>query len=294
MIDLTVYSSAIDDLVRGETTAVCHKDCPAGEDTRYRLYLTKPASSPNVVLGYCHNCNESGVLRDTNDTPYRDFGSMLAPPRTSKRITFDIPPNMVACGDRWPSAAHAWRIKKKMTKRVCCEAKIQYDPASHRVYLPTWQYIDPLPRNLIGYQLRQLDGAAPKYLTAQEEQDTILYTVMRPYPERCKHYILVEDLASGFAITEAIYSAPIDSSHLGVLVNYGVKTKVEALNDCPDMHMGLVWLDNDGDHILDQSHSIAKTWHLVSGVDVRQNITDCDPKLYQPGMILKTITGAGL
>lgn len=292
MIQLSEYSDAIDDLARGDTIGVCHMGCPAGEDTRYRLYLTKPASSPNVVLGYCHNCNGSGVIRDSDDRQFRDF--QYKSPSSYKKVVFDPPDNMAACGDRWPATAHAWRIGKRLTIEQCGDMGIKYDPATHRVYLPVWRNIDPMPRELLGYQLRQLDGSAPKYLTAQKEQDTILYTVIRPFPTMCRHYVLVEDFASGLAIMEAIFAHPLECSNIGVLVNYGVKTKVEALNDCVRMEAGYVWLDNDGQHILDRSTSIAKTWALVTGAEVRQNLTSVDPKQYSNDEIVDTLKEGGL
>ena len=44
-----------------------HEDCPAGTDTRRRLYVTRKADAPHLVLAYCHNCGESetAIERDT-------------------------------------------------------------------------------------------------------------------------------------------------------------------------------------------------------------------------------------
>jgi len=276
---------------------VCHDECPAGEDLRYRLYLTKPHGSPNVVLGYCHNCNESGVLRDTDDTPYRDFLRQPTAVPGSRRIQFDVPANMIACG-MWPTVADTWRVQKRLTPNQCLDYGIYYDASSHRVYLPVYRHVTRgIVDELLGYQLRQLDGKGPKYLTAQIEQDTVLYTVMRPCDSATNTYVLVEDLASGIAICEALRqeaNKTNDVDHIGVLVNYGVKTKVEALNDCPNMTRGYVWLDNDGEHVMGCSTTIAKTWGLITSSLVTRNITDADPKQYSNNKILEVLREAKL
>lgn len=46
----------------GETVRHNHDRCPAGMDTRQRLYITR--HKPHLFLGYCHNCSGAGVLRN--------------------------------------------------------------------------------------------------------------------------------------------------------------------------------------------------------------------------------------
>ena len=293
-IRMTDYIDNIDELSRGESVAVCHSDCPAGEDTRYRLYLTKPAGTPNIALGYCHNCDESGVLRNTDDTLYRDF--YKARPVTTKQIKFEVPANMVEEVNRWPTAAKQWRIQKGLDPDQCEDYGIKYDPTTHRIYLPIYRHMDgAINTDLIGYQLRVLDGKGPKYLTAQIEQDTVLYSIIRPVPQMTDTYVLVEDLASGIAIADAVHGDCKENTvNLGVVVNYGVKTKIEAMNDCPNFKMGYVWLDNDGAHIVEQAENIAKTWRLVQGRTVKQNFLNSDPKQYNSGTILEILGKEGL
>lgn len=53
---LTVDWGAVEFTWRGnkETVRMNHDDCPAGQDTRQRLYITRTID--NTFLAYCHNC----------------------------------------------------------------------------------------------------------------------------------------------------------------------------------------------------------------------------------------------
>ena len=72
MLDLQHYQQMIDDLEPGETVRYNHTDCPAGEDTRRRLYLTRPHADPTWVLGYCHNCQDSARSGGKKYEQYRN------------------------------------------------------------------------------------------------------------------------------------------------------------------------------------------------------------------------------
>jgi hypothetical protein len=279
-IDLHPWMSEIEDLARGESISVDHTDCEAGEDTRQRLYLTRPASTPNIVLGYCHNCQCNGVWRAQHQ-PYRDFHKGTV--KHSAITKFDVPRNMVPNPLLWPGDATRWRIQKGLSQDEAMRAGIEYDPHSHRVYLPVYDFMvegGPVAEsNLIGFQLRAIeDGASPKYYTAQAEQDTVLYTRLIRRMDGTNCYVLVEDLASGLAVAQAIESTV--HTNVGVLVNYGIKTKVEALAACNPMHFGYVWLDNDSDHVRQRALELTKTWALVSGCTTKMNGGHQDPKHY--------------
>lgn len=45
----------------GNTVNINHEDCPAGNDTRRRLYVT--ITPEGTLLGYCHNCGSKGWTR---------------------------------------------------------------------------------------------------------------------------------------------------------------------------------------------------------------------------------------
>lgn len=284
MIDLTDFKREVHDLVRGETVRVNHTECPAGQDTRRRLYITRPAASPHVVLGWCHNCQDKGVLRTDAASPaYRQFDDEVATEIVLPTgDEFAPPPNLIEDHNLWPVEAVAWRIQKRMTEQDCESICVAYDPATHRMYLPMWDRIPHAMNNatsppvLEGYQLRRLTDSGPKYLTAVRDRDHHPSTVIDPQPLHGKvQAVLVEDLASGMALSNALEST---GRCAYVIVNYGTKVTPEVLYRVTDFEQGLVWLDNDSDHVTTQAHKIAKVWRMLSGAKVSVEDGMHDPK----------------
>lgn len=276
-INFDDYIAETTALKRGETVSVNHAHCSAGTDRKRRLYLTRPATNAGVVLGYCHNCQDSGVLNDANET-YRDFATppAITAPNTS---SFGVPKNLITRPSRWPDVALSWRIKKRLSEQQCLALGIAYDPASHRIYLPIWKYYDHSmglsdKDVLIGYQLRHLEGAGPKYYTSLRDKTVTAYSEL--YADRRNAVtVLVEDLASGIAI---LYAAVEHRIPCTALVNYGVKVTPEVLAAIEGMEEAIVWLDNDDDHVVEQAETIARVWKMISGSDVRVHKGTKEPK----------------
>jgi hypothetical protein len=288
-IKLSDYQGVIDNLQRGQTVGVNHIDCPAGEDTKHRLYITRPSSSAGAILGYCHNCDSAGALKDGGEE-YRDFGQKLTLVG-NKATPFDKPDNLIACGDRWPDDAVVWRINKGLDVEDCLHAGIKYDQTSHRIFLPIYNQVNKLGQfhntysTLLGYQLRQIDGTGPKYYTAQRDVNKPLYTRLtsrRAGPAAL--CFLVEDFVSGLAVADT------DRLNYDVVVNYGVKVKIEVLSEVSGTKYNVVWLDNDNNHVRSQASTIARTWALISGVDTGvEKALDRDPKSYSKQEIAQII-----
>ena len=276
MIDLNGWEQALAYLERGQTMRYNHQECPAGEDTRRRLYLTRPASSPGVVLAFCHNCQDKGIYTDGADK-FKDFNA--APAVEYEGVEFDVPPDLVPCEHlAWPTAAQHWRIEKRLSIEDCYNAGIMYDPATHRVYLPMMASMTvegqvEKDTELQGYQLRRLDGPGAKYLTAVKNKSTKPSTVIGRGPA-CTY--LVEDLASGIVMQRSLRLNNYRNAN--VLVNYGVKCTPEVLIRGMNTEYNVVWLDNDGDHIEDAARIIARTWQLLRNVPCYIEDQYSDPK----------------
>lgn len=278
-IKLEGYSSVIDDMSPGETERINHEDCPAGEDTKRRLYITKPANDPNLVLGYCHNCNGKGM--QSGKTGYRSNfheNNLVLP--TIPAGVFKVPDGLVRDPDIWPVHATTWRIEKGLTKDECFEFGIAHDPNTNHIYLPMYKNIinggvlsSSKFSDLCGYQLRRLEGIGAKYTTVLRGRSTIPSTLFILASKPTKAVVLVEDYASGIAVWQAI------GSKVGVLVNYGVKNLPQVLNRVPaSMDTGIVWLDNDSPHVEDMARQIARTWGLITGASIAVVTEKSDPK----------------
>lgn len=294
MIDLSKYDKIIDALKRGETARVNHRDCKAGQDTRRRLYLTRPAGSPNVVLGFCHNCQTPGIRRVGNNVYRDDFENSAFPiPKLPKAgANFEIPSGMVPCGDDWPTDAHAWRLHCGLSRTACLKAQIQYDPNTHRVYLPQYDTMidEQATGELIGYQLRNLGEHGAKYLSVVRDTDNPVSTLCVGIPHRdwkgdcVKIGVVVEDLASGLAIIRA--SKRCTNGWIpSVTVNYGTKVNPDALHKNADIDIGLVWLDNDSASIIEQAEKIGQVWRMLADVPIDIEHVMPDPKS-QSGLII--------
>jgi len=263
-INLDEWETECNMVQRGQTLRFNHTDCEAGQDTRRRLYLTRPASTPNIVLAYCHNCSDHGLQRDEADK-FRDFGVAFPDPE-DEDIDFNVPSGLVNCVlEAWPNDAVRWRIQKGLTIEDCHRAGIKYDPSTHRVFLPMYPLhllnrMVPSPQIMQGYQLRRIQGNGPKYLTALRDKSTKPHTRIGGGSECC---YLVEDLASGLVMARAFEEK--GEKRVSIVVNYGVKCTPEVLADNCDAEYNIVWLDNDGDHIAEQAETIRRTWELLSG-----------------------------
>lgn len=293
MIDLKPWDIQIARLRRGETIRVNHHACDAGQDRRQRLYLTRSASTPNIILGYCHNCQDKGFLTLEGMSEHKDFDPMKGitlPPQ----LSFAPPDNMTKQVADWPTVAQQWRISMKLDVWDCESMGIAYDPATHRIYLPQWSSIHSgWPQStatLDGYQLRNLSDHGPKYLTAHRNRQITVSTVLTNDTPKHGDYttvaVLVEDLASGCRVSKALNNTDINAK---VVVNYGTKVSPEVLHKHNNYNVGLIWLDNDSEHVRIQADKMRNVWAMLSGKPTTIECKHKDPKHVPPPEIVNTI-----
>ena len=117
------WQETIDEMEPGSTARINHEKCPAGEDTRRRLYFTKPAAG-DVVLGYCHNCQMGGRFHAES---YREnefnTGEILKTDEwkdIEDTVSFDI--------KEWPQVAREAVFKYLTSQVLIQEYGIGYDP----------------------------------------------------------------------------------------------------------------------------------------------------------------------
>ena len=205
---------------------------------------------------------------------------MSSPSAQGKPIAFDPPTNMTTNPNRWPVDATQWRIDKGLASETCQRVGIQYDPSTHRVYLPIWdKIINETPIGILqGYQLRDISNTGAKYLTAKKDSDTTPSTVLTSVVvARQPVGYLVEDLASALALTTA-------RSHVSVTCNYGTRVTPTVLAKNVDIRYGVVWLDNDSDHVCKQAETIRKVWEMISGKPTYVESRYKDPKSVGHGL----------
>jgi len=283
MIDLQPWAVQMMALKRGDTKRVNHDGCGAGQDTRKRLYLTRSHGTPNLVMGYCHNCQDKGFHSLHGLAAHKDFDPLTSTMPIPACDGPLVPPkNMDYQCAEWPTMAQQWRISMKLDVWDCEAIGIAYDPATNRIYMPQWTDVHnggpQATATLQGYQLRNLTNYGPKYLTAHADKERVVSTsITNSPPHTIKHVVgvLVEDLCSGIRVAKALRNCDLA---VEAVVNYGTKVSPEVLHRARHIDRAIVWLDNDAEHVIDQATKIRNVWAMLSGVNVKIELRHKDPK----------------
>ena len=284
-----------DEIGPGETIRVNHVDCPAGEDTRRRLYVTRVQADPTLLVGYCHNCG-TGDRNKTNEySKYRNH-EVYSSAKELIQQDIKVPKSIVPMSDA-PAMAQKFLFERNLTLDKAAEWGIYYDPNSDRVYLPMYAEADTRGRwgAFDGYQLRAIASHQnPKYLTARRPESKG-YTLLHNAPETYEvkdlnaYVAIVEDYISGIHILEAMNK----DFHCLVAVNYGTQINTEMLYDLAQLHKDnnlVVWLDNDSPHVIKRAQDISRTAALY-GIKSAVVTVKSDPKHVNHVDIKKAMRG---
>lgn len=109
-----------------------HEDCPAGRDTKARLYIKRVAHSH---MFYCHNCGSCGVQHTGSDI-------MRAADLTGDTTEAEVKigrrpdPNLVAPFREWPMWAKAWWWGCELVEADAETYGAGYLPTSSGLFLP--------------------------------------------------------------------------------------------------------------------------------------------------------------
>lgn len=272
------YVRDVESMSAGTTIRFNHKDCPAGEDTRRRLYVTKPATG-DEVLAYCHNCQMGGRWEIEGFRP--DFSSdrvltteLVKPGEWKYPVVSNTP-------EEWPADMRAWFYSHGISVPLLELMGVGYSAQHHGVFLPMYNEVifsvdkPPLLLDIKGYQIRDLQGAGPKYITAMKDREAQMYSIlMMASPKEDRVGVVVEDLLSGIRIIQA---AMTEELPVNVLVNYGTKVDPHVLGQL-DADRFTVWLDNDNDHVILQAETIGRTLQVINRKPVHVHKEKIDPK----------------
>ena len=155
---------------------VNHTECPAGEDTRGRLFIRR--RHDGVVLAYCHNCSGKAFIASPRKDVRNLYGSLSLlddtehDPSLSKdkngntiiAMPEDASSNLL---EDWSGEAVAWVTQYGITPEEIEGYGVCYSPSLNKVLLPVHTLAggDMIQ---VGYQARRLEGAesgVPKYIT---------------------------------------------------------------------------------------------------------------------------------
>lgn len=284
-IDLEQYKEDIQFLSDGQQINVDHRDCPAGTDTRKRLYLKRTSSG--AVLAYCHHCNSKGyqtkqgkalksiaALKNKVDAELETNHALVPYFSTAEEIEQEKPPYF-----------KAWLTKLGYyaeSPRIGLTNFIKYSVEQGRVYYPYWNeltldvysladYNERLRKGELvlvskdtpsGYQSRNINlnsGKTSKYITHQTDPFADTYSLIKvQHPSnqgRMVINILVEDLVSQYCVALACATLSVISVPefrfqvwccMGTSLHPVVSTAlVRSLGTYGKGAIPLVWYDND-------------------------------------------------
>lgn len=259
-----------------------HEGCPAGTDTRRRLYVTRKGDPPTLVVAYCHNCGESGVASERDKIIFANtqFAKQELMTGEKHEAPEDLPETSEPLVDH---VGKSWPMRYGITDEEMNGFNLRWDVEEGKIVLPIYRYIDRnrgregeediLSSHLIGYQLRRYFQAdnRPKYMTSKFSGTNILETLVANNTlgvVPC--VVIVEDLLSAIKVSRsARVTVPL----------YGTHIRSERLLELSKIYPVIVWLDNDGPQVLKHRDRIKS---LVDCFGRKCSVVDTlqDPKGY--------------
>lgn len=188
-----------------DQTSVNHVDCPAGVDTKRRLYVKR--TNDGLYIGYCHHCGQKGATKASGQwVDYSVDLSAVAPKKLELSRYGTMNPNAT----EWPAAPLAWLFQARMTYVRMQEHGIRYDEQLDRVALPIFDS----EHRLLAMQLRSFDDNQPKYLNVYRE-DAVkpVHCWLTNFPDDDRIYI-VEDILSAIRISKFVNVGALLGTHL--------------------------------------------------------------------------------
>lgn len=214
----------------GEQVRVDHTNCPAGADTRARLYIVR---QPDAALAYCHNCGGYGVKSLSRKVRHRDVLQRLVDDydlseRTVAKVK--LPDDTVLSHHLWPAEARAWLYGYHLDDDDIYNYGIGYSPSWGRVILPVYR-----DGELVFWQGRQIDGGGPKYVSVKGAKKPLFIANSRTYTH---NMFVVEDMLSAIRIAKS-------SSMRAAVALLGTDATDDVIEVVNTVAHNTVWLDND-------------------------------------------------
>jgi len=268
----------------GGTVRISHLSCPAGKDTRNRLYLKAPTKPGNVLLWYCHNCGEGGAFKTTLHPAGHAF---FPTPRAS--LEADISSIMAAGLPITDEVYEETKVHDYLSVRTkwCAHssipemlevARIVYNPSEQTLLWPAGGNRQDV--KLFACQERKLVTPlrGPKVITHKQDEHSRLGRLMQNN-ETNGTVVIVEDWLSAMAI---YWSTPATAAYC----LYGTHCTVDDLLNLKGMGYRdlVVWLDNDSELVKQKARQIAKRATLL-GMGARLDLLSADPKYAAIGLL---------
>ncbi len=200
-----------------------HLDCPAGTDTKQRLYLKQTHEG---ILAYCHHCGKGGFLR-TSREPSRLETLLAEKVGEASKVKGNPFVGPTTQFKEWPTEPKLWWLSHELNEEDANTYGVTWHPDSHRLLLPS----------CILVQGRGFYGQLPKYLTYHKPlEERGPYTSVSLFDGGSTCVFVVEDLVSAYKIHKCGGN---------VLSLTGTKFTDAHLNMCAVFERVVLWTDDD-------------------------------------------------
>lgn len=200
------------DVEEGEQIHVNHEDCPAGQDTKQRLYIKGVENGKQLY--YCHHCGQRGSL---TTRPYSTAQSAAAASRPvsagSKHGGARIPRDAETDINQWPAEARLWIKQYGITAQEVKDNGIFYSPSVGRVGLPVWGRSGV---SYISYRKVHRTDDGPKYLGYGKSVGGVVAAVSSSGGRTCEPttIIIVEDKLSAIKCARVCDAMCLNGTYL--------------------------------------------------------------------------------
>lgn len=216
----------------GDQVHINHESCPAGRDTKRRLYIKR---TNYAILAYCHNCGGYRVSRTSKMLKPAELMERLVNAHVEdneRREEVALPEDMEYGPAMWPSDARAWLYKHHLNDMDIVKYKIGYSESWGRVILPVYE-----DGKCIFWQGRSVDGADPKYISVKSAKKPLFFATHSS--GRAHHIAVVEDMLSAIRVARdsgsgdavALLGTTLDDKDTERLMNYASGAVVMWLDD---------------------------------------------------------------
>lgn len=182
-------------LLLGQQQRINHLNCPAGADSRQRLYIKRQGGK---LLAYCHNCGGWGV-RGINRRDVKAIDELLVEHESAQRNGHGelvLPEDKQMDPDTWPGEAANWVYKYGITRDEIIDHELCYSSAWNRVILPVYEN-----GKLVFWQGRAVnEWQDPKYISAKSHAKAMFFAHANLASGRNK-CIITEDILSAIKVS---------------------------------------------------------------------------------------------
>ena len=248
-------------LADGAQVHVNHYGCPAGRDTKRRLYVKNDRGS---LVMYCHHCGAGGKVTGQRCHIRRNTGNYHVPDVT-------LPQDLIISPEHCNVHFNVWINKSGLSLPERELYQFGWSGWEGRGILPIrWYHNGQATGVLEGYQRRRVlpHDTMPKYLTTKRLgiRNPVFAVTHDSTPGVA---VLVEDILSAAKVGRQADAYALLGTSLSEYLKYRLAGKYKH---------ALVWLDNDNPSVRSAQRDIAKALGIfIERVTIIHH--DKDPKL---------------